>query len=78
MRINKFIFLVALLFLSNIFSQESEFSLDELDPLNPSKAAFFSAVLPGAGQAFNKKYWKIPIVYAAIGTSSQLRASHQG
>ena len=69
MRTNKFIFLVALLFLSNIFSQESEFSLDELDPLNPSKAAFFSAVLPGAGQAFNKKYWKIPIVYAAIGTS---------
>ena len=69
MRINKFIFLVALLFLSNIFSQESEFSLDELDPLNPSKASFFSAVLPGAGQAFNKKYWKIPIVYAAIGTS---------
>ncbi len=38
-----------------------------IDPLTPSKAAFYSAVLPGLGQAYNKKYWKIPIVYAAIG-----------
>lgn len=37
--------------------------------LAPSKAAFYSAVLPGLGQAYNKKYWKIPIVYAALGTS---------
>lgn len=39
-----------------------------INPLAPSKAAFYSAVLPGLGQAYNKKYWKIPIVYAAIGT----------
>lgn len=39
-----------------------------IDPLSPSKAAFYSAILPGLGQAYNKKYWKIPIVYAAIGT----------
>lgn len=39
-----------------------------IDPLAPSKAAFYSAVLPGLGQAYNKKYWKIPIVYAAIGS----------
>ncbi|MFT5848807.1 MAG: hypothetical protein ACJARX_000096 [Psychroserpens sp.] len=37
------------------------------DVLAPSKAAFYSAVLPGLGQAYNKKYWKIPLVYAAIG-----------
>lgn len=40
-----------------------------MDPLAPSKAAFYSALLPGLGQAVNKKYWKIPIVYAALGTS---------
>ena len=34
---------------------------------SPSKAMVFSAVLPGLGQAYNKKYWKIPIVYAALG-----------
>ncbi|MCF1192114.1 DUF5683 domain-containing protein [Mangrovimonas sp. AS39] len=38
-----------------------------IDPLAPSKAAFYSAILPGLGQAYNKKYWKIPIVYAFIG-----------
>jgi len=39
-----------------------------IDPLSPAKAAFYSAVLPGLGQAYNKKYWKIPIVIGAIGT----------
>ncbi len=39
-----------------------------IDPLRPSKAAFYSAILPGLGQAYNRRYWKIPIVYAAIGT----------
>ena len=41
----------------------------KIDPLAPSTAAFYSAILPGLGQAYNKKYWKIPIVYGAIGTS---------
>ena len=40
-----------------------------IDPLTPAKAAFYSAALPGLGQAYNKKYWKIPLVYGAIGTS---------
>ncbi len=42
---------------------------NNIDPLTPAKAAFFSAILPGLGQAYNKKYWKIPIVYGAIGAS---------
>lgn len=41
----------------------------EINPLSPAKAAFYSAVLPGLGQAYNKKYWKIPLVYGAIGTT---------
>ena len=40
---------------------------DPIDPLAPARAAFYSAVLPGLGQAYNKKYWKIPIVYAGLG-----------
>jgi len=42
------------------------------DPLRPSKAAFYSAVVPGLGQLYNKDYWKAPIVWAAIGTSAYI------
>ena len=45
-------------------------SLDfpDYDPLKPSKAAFYSAVFPGLGQVYNKDYWKLPLVYGALGT----------
>ena len=43
-----------------------------IDPLRPSKAAFYSAVLPGLGQAYNKRYWKVPIVWGALGAGVYL------
>ena len=39
------------------------------DPLTPSKAAFYSAIIPGLGQVYIGKSWKVPMVYAAIGAS---------
>ena len=39
---------------------------------NPGTAAFRSAVLPGWGQIYNKKYWKLPIVYAALGITGYI------
>lgn len=39
---------------------------------NPNIAIRRSAILPGWGQATNKKYWKIPVVYGALGTTSYL------
>ena len=34
---------------------------------SPTLASTMSAVLPGLGQVYNKKYWKLPIIYGALG-----------
>ena len=33
----------------------------------PKRAGLYSAILPGAGQFYNRQYWKMPIVYAGLG-----------
>lgn len=33
---------------------------------DPRKALLFSAIMPGAGQLYNKKYWKMPLVYGGF------------
>ena len=78
---SKFIFIALFLFITGnttVFAQtkteavlvaKDTLKSNDIDPLTPAKAAFYSAILPGLGQAYNKKYWKIPLVYGALGTS---------
>ncbi len=64
-----------LLIKGNIQADTSSKNLLALDTAiskkhNPKIATFRSAILPGWGQAYNRKYWKIPIVYGALGTTA--------
>ena len=56
---------ILLLFCFSAFAQENNTKKH-----SPHKASVYSAVLPGAGQVYNKKHWKVPIIYAALGSAA--------
>ncbi len=59
-----------------IVIQEVTYRKEKINPLAPSKAAFYSAVLPGLGQLYNKRgaWWKIPAIYGGLATGVGLYA----
>ena len=69
--------ILLILILSISFVSAQKLELDTLtrkqrlikDPLTPSKAAFYSAIVPGLGQIYTGKYWKLPIIYGGLGAS---------
>ncbi len=45
---------------------------------SPRRAALYSAIIPGLGQFYNEKYWKIPLVYAMGAFAAyQIKQNHQ-
>ena len=45
---------------------------------DPRKALLYAAVFPGAGQAYNKKYWKLPLVYGGFAATIYVISFYQG
>ena len=83
-----FYLLISLFFLSNAYSQvpaenpvaikdstaskKSKTDTTKKKIYDPKVAARRSALIPGWGQAYNKKYWKIPIVYGGLGVTGYI------
>jgi len=53
-------------------SKKSKIDTAKQKIYDPKVAARRSAIIPGWGQAYNKKYWKIPIIYAGLGVTGYI------
>lgn len=69
-----FLFLIVLFFNPTISFAQKKDIIAVKDSLpkkikkhSPTAASLMSAALPGLGQVYNKKYWKVPIIYTAFG-----------
>lgn len=69
--------MVFMLFISNSAIAQKDSTISSLpsshtDPkkIHNPKVASYLSIIPGAGQIYNKKYWKVPVIYAGLGTAA--------
>lgn len=75
-----------LLISSSAFAEDTLSVKDTVPPHSIRRAILYSAVVPGAGQVYNhlampkgkkKAFWKVPLIYAALGTTTYFLVSNQ-
>ena len=55
-----FLFIFCFFFINKVNAQ------DISKPIKSPKKAALLSLIPGGGQVYNKKYWKVPIIYAGL------------
>jgi hypothetical protein len=59
----------------SLWEEEMSLGLDSTDTPkvkrlpDPKKSLLYSLILPGAGQVYNGRWWKVPFVYGALGAT---------
>ncbi len=72
------LFIVVIFGVSNVRAQQKSVKVDSTtNEIHSPKKASMLALVPGLGQIYNKKYWKLPIVYAGFGLTAFLGTTNR-